>query len=168
MSICLDKLSLYRSFRQDTWKSDQKKNSFSHYYVSRGRSSFFKLYFWLVTRLESSRYCRAIFNILTSQKRGEIELRFVRSVNRSLVNTTGESPKFIFCLVQRNPENTKHLGNSKLVGIYREVWEIECKITVFDWQRGDGFVSNYRHFRKPQCSRNSTVSFVWLFWLDVQ
>ena len=77
--------------------------------------------FLLVTRLVRSSYYRAIFNIFTGPKRGEIELRFVWSVSRSLPNTIGSSPKCIFCLVQWNPENTKHLGNSKLVRIYREV-----------------------------------------------
>ena len=102
-------------------QATRKKNAFSHYYVSRGQSSFFIVYFLLVSRLVSSRYYRAIFNIITGQKRDEFEVRFIWSVNRSLVNTTGNSPKFIFCLVQWNPENTKNLGNSKLVGIYREV-----------------------------------------------
>ena len=121
MFICLDKLSLYRVILTGRVNKRPKKNAFSHHYVSRGQSSFFIVYFLLVSRLVSSRYYRAIFNIITGQKRDEFEVRFVWSVNRSLVNTTGNSPKFIFCLVQWDPENTKHLGNSKLVGIYREV-----------------------------------------------
>ena len=92
-------------------KATRKKNALSHYYVSRGQSSFFILYFLVVTRLVSSRYYRAIFNILTSQKRDEFELRFVWSVNRSPVNTTGNGPKFIFCLVQWNPDFSKHPAN---------------------------------------------------------
>lgn len=108
-----------------------EKNAFSHYYVSIGHSFFFILYFLLVTRLVSSRYYRAIFNILTGQKRDEFELRFVWSVNRSLVNTTGNSPKFILSLVRWNSEFSNHLGKSKLVGIYQEVWEIGGKISVW-------------------------------------
>ena len=61
--------------------------------------------------LVSSRYYRAIFNILTGQKRDEFELRFVWSVNRSLVNTTGNSPKFTFSLSQWNPDFSKHPAN---------------------------------------------------------
>ena len=113
-------------------KRPEKKNAFSHYCVLQDSPLFSSYIFLLVTRLVRSSYYRAIFNIFTGQERDEFELRFIWSVSRLLVNTTGNSPKFIFCLVQWNPENTKHLGNSKLVGIYREVWEIECKITVFD------------------------------------
>ena len=68
--------------------------------------------FLLVTRLVSSNYYhRAIFNIFTGQKRDDFELRLVWSVNRSLVNTTGNGPKFIFCLVQWNPDFSKHPAN---------------------------------------------------------
>ena len=99
----------------------KKKCTFTLYTFQEDNHLFSSYIFLLVTRLVSSRYYRAIFNILTGEKRDEFELRFVWSVNRSLVNTTGNSPKFIFSLLLRNPEFSKHLGNSKLFGIYQEV-----------------------------------------------
>ena len=60
--------------------------------------------FLLVTRLVSSNYYhRAIFNIFTGQKRDDFELRLVWSVNRSLVNTTGNSPNLFFVLYSGIP-----------------------------------------------------------------
>ena len=45
---------------------------------------------FLLVRLVHSIYCWTIFNILTSQKENVTELKFLW-----LVNTTGNSPKFI-------------------------------------------------------------------------
>lgn len=70
-------------------KSDQKKKTFSHHYVSKDKYAFFYSKFSLV-RLVSSSYYHVTFNILTSQKRETTKLKFLWPVNR-----TSNSPRYI-------------------------------------------------------------------------
>ena len=84
-------------------KATRKKMHF-HTITFQEDSHLFSSYiFLLVTRLVSSSYYRAIFNIFTGQKRDDFELRLVWSVNRSLVNTTGNSPNLFFVLYSGIP-----------------------------------------------------------------
>ena len=85
-------------------KATRKKMHF-HTIAFQEDSHLFSSYiFLLVTRLVSSNYYhRAIFNIFTGQKRDDFELRLVWSVNRSLVNTTGNSPNLFFVLYSGIP-----------------------------------------------------------------
>ena len=78
-------------------KRPEKKNHFHTITFLEDSHVSSSYVFLLVTRLVSSSY-RAIFNIFTGQKRDDFELRLVWSVNRSLVNTTGNSPKLFYFL----------------------------------------------------------------------
>ena len=85
-------------------KATRKKMHF-HTITFQEDSHLFSSYiFLLVTRLVSSNYYhRAIFNIFTGQKRDDFELRLVWSVNRPLVNTTGNGPNLFFVLYSGIP-----------------------------------------------------------------
>ena len=77
--------------------SHREKNIFLHCWVSRGQASFFLLMFVLVRLIRSTYYC-LVYKILTGQKKGLTELKFLWSVNM-----IGNSSKFILSLGPGKP-----------------------------------------------------------------
>ena len=77
--------------------SDREKKIFLHCRVSRGQASFFLLMFVLVRLVRSTYYC-LVYKILTGQKKGLTELKFLWSVNM-----IGNSSKFILSLGPGKP-----------------------------------------------------------------
>ena len=75
-----------------TWNKWPRKKYILHCWVSRGQASFFLLMFVLVRLVRSTYYC-LVYKILTGQKKGLTELKFLWSVNM-----IGNSSKFILSL----------------------------------------------------------------------